>query len=435
MHTDFNPKHSNAAWFEELCALACIGELSASEFDLLQHHLLGCAECSRVYADFRRLSAQDLGLVAVQKRAEAVNEEIGRSVDEDALLARLIARTERGHAAADCPPALDAVRPAASWQRMGLLRVLAFLRRPALNYLAVASLLCAIVGVGAYRLKDRQLSPTLTSLRSQVEDWKNRVRISAAKEEESASEMAKQRKAEQETARKALREAEMRYAELQARLQILESRLTAAQTQADQKERELEAWRASTVEKSRELADLDARLQETAQGLDEQREIAERLRRKLESADRAAKAAMPEQGSRHDGEIASLFGARDLHIVDVYDVDGKGQTKRTYGRVYYVEKKLLIFYAFDLEDKERNRAPAGFQAWGYSQPNEGKPENLGLFTVDDASMDRWVLEVKNPRVLQHIDAVFVTLESPEGSSSPRGRRLLYANLASPANHP
>jgi hypothetical protein len=144
---------------------------------------------------------------------------------------------------------------------------------------------------------------------------------------------------------------------------------------------------------------------------------------------------MGEAKSLSDAETTSLFGARDLHIVDVYDVDSKGNTKRTYGRVYYVEKKLLIFYAFDLEDKERNRAPAGFQAWGYSQPNEGKPENLGLFTVDDASMDRWVLEVKNPRVLQHIDAVFVTLESPEGSSSPRGRRLLYANLASPANHP
>ncbi|MGH9544334.1 MAG: hypothetical protein ACRD23_03880 [Terriglobales bacterium] len=434
MHTDSNPKHSNAAWFEELCALACIGELSSSEFDLLQHHLLECADCSRVYADFGRLSAQDLGLVAIQKRAEAANEEI-RSVDEDALLARLIARTERGHLATDCPPALVGVRPATSWHRMGLLRVLAFLRRPALNYLAIASLVCTTVGVGAYRLKDRQLSPILASLRSQVKDWKNRVRISAAEKEESASEMAKQRRTEQEAARKALREAEMRYAELQSRLQILESRLATAQKQADQKERELEAWRASTVEKSRQLADLDARLQDTVQRLDEQSVITDRLRNKLGSADRSAKVAMAEQGSLRDGEVASLFGARDLHIVDVYDVDSKGKTKRTYGRVYYVEKELLIFYAFDLEHKERNRAPAGFQAWGYSQPNEGKPENLGLFTVDDASMDRWVLEVKNPRVLQHIDAVFVTLESPEGSSSPRGRRLLYANLATPANHP
>lgn len=58
-----------------------------------------------------------------------------------------------------------------------------------------------------------------------------------------------------------------------------------------------------------------------------------------------------------------------------------------------------------------------------------------MFSIDDASMNRWVLEFNNPRVLEHIDAVFVTLESPNGSPSPRGRRLLYANLAAPPNHP
>jgi hypothetical protein len=36
-----------------------------------------------------------------------------------------------------------------------------------------------------------------------------------------------------------------------------------------------------------------------------------------------------------DAEAKQLFGARNLHIVDVYDVDNKGNTRRSYGRVYY----------------------------------------------------------------------------------------------------
>src|SRR5260370_13701561 len=133
-------------------------------------------------------------------------------------------------------------------------------------------------------------------------------------------------------------------------------------------------------------------------------------------------------------EARNLFGARDLHIVDVYDVTGDGKTKRTYGRVYYVEKKLLVFYAFDLQNRQNHKLGA-FQAWGYREANLGKPLDLGLFAVDDKSTSRWVLTVNHPDVLSHIDAVFVTVEPPGGSIAPRGRKVLYANLIGPPNHP
>ena len=142
-----------------------------------------------------------------------------------------------------------------------------------------------------------------------------------------------------------------------------------------------------------------------------------------------------EPPSVSDDEAKRLFAARDLHIVDVYDVDGHGKTRQSFGRVYYVEKKLLLFYAFDLEDKKHNRAAAAFQAWGYKEANVGTPQSLGLFYVDDASLNRWVLKVNNPKVLERVDVVFVTLEPPQGSSSPQGRRLLYANLGGAPNHP
>jgi hypothetical protein len=34
------------------------------------------------------------------------------------------------------------------------------------------------------------------------------------------------------------------------------------------------------------------------------------------------------------------------------------KTKRTYGRVYYVEKKLLVFYAFDLQKRQNDSKKA-----------------------------------------------------------------------------
>ena len=158
-------------------------------------------------------------------------------------------------------------------------------------------------------------------------------------------------------------------------------------------------------------------------------ELTSRLRHAEEDA------ATPAGSGMQDADARELFGARDLHIVDVYDVDGSGRTRRTFGRVYFAEKKLLLFYAFDLQDKQSKRVAAGFQAWGYRQGNEGKPQNLGLFLMDDPVLSRWVLRVDNARVLERIDAVFVTLEPPRGSPSFSGRKLLYANLGGPPNHP
>jgi len=34
-----------------------------------------------------------------------------------------------------------------------------------------------------------------------------------------------------------------------------------------------------------------------------------------------------------------------------------------------------------------------------------------------------------------VEVVFVTLEPPQGSATPKGRRLLYANLGGAPNHP
>lgn len=430
---DSKLRHPNADRYEELCALSCIGELSSSDFDELQRHLAECPDCSQLYSDFRRISAQDIGLLAVQIRQEGETEAIGSLPDESGLLDRVLARAQnetRFKATNLADPAPTSVLRF----RSPLARSMRWLSRPVVRYGVAALLLCAVVGAGTYQLKQTQLSATLSSLGFQIKELEKRATSSAAAEKQ-VSEKLLEGQAEREAATELLRNAQAKYLELQAREKSLDAELSAARAEAAQRSQDLEALRTNSTERERQIAELQTRLLNAMQRTEEQRRMAENLKARMESTEEASKARLEQSQSFTESEAKGLLGARDLHIVDVYDVGSNGETKRSYGRVYYAEKRLLIFYAFDLGDRQRDRSPAGFQAWGYSQPNENKPRNLGLFSLEDASLNRWVLEVKNPRVLEHIDAVFVTLESPSGSSSPKGRRLLYANLAVPANHP
>src|SRR5260370_27830426 len=103
MRSASSPNHPGKEWYEELCALAAIGELSSSEFEDLQKHLAECGDCRQVYADFRRMSAGDLGLVAALKQSDRTADETGALVDESAVLDRLLDRAtrERVHRSTD----------------------------------------------------------------------------------------------------------------------------------------------------------------------------------------------------------------------------------------------------------------------------------------------------------------------------------------------
>ena len=427
-------KYSSHERYEELCALGTLGELSVAEYEELQRHLAECGDCQVLYADFRRVAAEDLGTLAVPQEGWEESQEDDSYLDENELLRKFLERAKREASPRPLPD--DAVSPKKRTAPGRLWRLWHWLQRPALSYGTLGLLLCAVAAMAAYRLKEVQVSPTLAGLHSQITDWKNRAEANAAKQE-SAQQSLKRNEAEREALQKSLTDAQAHYAELQSETKALQSDLAAARAQADQKGQELQAANAAADEKNREIGDLQARIQIAVQRTEEQRRIAENLQAKLDWAQQAEKSATPataESQGLTDLDAKALFGARDLHIVDVYDVTSSGKTRRTFGRVYYAEKKLLIFYAFDLQDRRRNGA-AAFQAWGYRQPDEQKPQNLGLFSLDDATANRWVLKVNNPRVLEHIDAVFVTAEDPKGSPSPRGQRLMYANLATPPNHP
>ena len=78
-------------------------------------------------------------------------------------------------------------------------------------------------------------------------------------------------------------------------------------------------------------------------------------------------------------DITDLMGARNLHIIDVRDADGKGKNQKSFGRIFYTEGKSLIFYAYDLDEGKVTKANYSFEVWGRATRRahlRQKPRNL-----------------------------------------------------------
>jgi len=136
-----------------------------------------------------------------------------------------------------------------------------------------------------------------------------------------------------------------------------------------------------------------------------------------------------------DRDIRELMGARDLYIAEVHDVNGKGETSKTYSRIFYTRGKKLIFYAYDLDSQPGLQNAETFQVWGRRGPDKRRARSLGILYEDNMDKKRWVLKANDPQTLEDIDAVFVTAEPNGGSQHPSGRQLLFASLRVSPNHP
>lgn len=420
--------------YEEMCAVAAIGELPDWEFDELRNHLSACHPCRELYREFCRISAHDLGTFAAPRQSESSKLDGTPRIDD--LLAECIARAEIERSGRFLVPVLSSPTSLKKDLFPTLLLLFSPPKQKTLAYILAAATVILASGLVGFETGRRQLRPTISVLREKLSQTTsatvkagsgqppaNQTRIIPAVDQ--AEKLALLLRARSEQYAKLAKEQK----QVQDQLASATTRMDALDAQAVTFQTRWQQEHAARTELQMQLSDAQEQLGKEEQALVD---LDGTLRRKQqEMADLASK----ELPNVENGEAKRLFGARDLHIVDVYDVDGHGNTQRSFGRVYYVEKTLLLFYAFDLEDKKHNRATAGFQAWGYKEANADKPQNLGLFYVDDATLNRWVLKVNNPRVLEHVEVVFVTLEPPQGSSTPKGRRLLYANLGGAPNHP
>lgn len=134
--------------------------------------------------------------------------------------------------------------------------------------------------------------------------------------------------------------------------------------------------------------------------------------------------------------LSELVGARNLHMVDIYDVGPDGKTSHTVGRVFYTEGKALLFYAYDLSPERNREKKYGYYVWAHKNGGEENLQNLGSLDRDDSPEHRWTLKVSDAEALANIDRVFVTSEPLNKlGPRPRGKTILNAYLATPPNHP
>jgi predicted nucleic acid-binding Zn-ribbon protein len=453
--------------FEEICALAALGEVSAEELTELRAHLDVCPACRREYSEYRELFQYRLPLVAALP--EPKHKLSISFLGEDGVRGRFFAEARRrGFRFSE-----EVKRGIHPWRGWG----------GGHTSLLVGLFLIAAMAALGYQLRESAAQRTsdkaeLAALSAQNAELRRRLsELDKAADSSNSSDptdssgvklrpengatalppqMSPVGSAQTNAAGASgtletdLRRAREENAALLARAKAAEEQLQTAVSQNQTLQVALQAEIASGKGVER---DLSAKLNEATAtinritgelgNLRERRSTdasliavqesrlkdwAEKLKEQSEAIERQKQLLVA------DRDIRDLMTARNLHIIDVFDVDGKGDTRRTFGRVFYTQGKSLIFYAFDLEDKRVLNANYAFQAWGY-QESGGQSRNLGIFYVDDRKQNRWALKFNDPRTLAQIDAVFVTIEPPGGSPKPTGQKLLYAYLKNKPNHP
>ena len=206
---------------------------------------------------------------------------------------------------------------------------------------------------------------------------------------------------------------EMRLEQLQQELAKSQTAAANALEEARTQSRRAEDTEATLIGDEVKLRNLEQGLKETSATLDQERQLL---------------------GLGHD--VTDLMGARNLHIVDVVDTDGRGKARPAFGRIFFTEGKSLIFYAYDLNEAKMQKANYQYQVWAKKEGPNQPAQRLGIFYSDDQAQRRWVFKCDDPKILREIDSVFVTFGRPDGDPlHPEGSSLMYAYLRGQPNHP
>jgi hypothetical protein len=421
---------------EELCCLYALGELAPEQTRRIRGHVRECKACCALVEEFERIMLFDLPSIEVL-HSEGSEPADPESVDATKLLEKVWERARSG-------PEEEEGQP--GWGQSAS-SALAGTGRSRLWHAARMITLAAGWLIAAMLLFDHEplRSTRSTAARgdapkaTQAELDSAARAATVARQLQAANAIVKELQVELARSSERSRIVQTQIARLNLEYQDLSGVNTDLRTRVRQQEdllaqtsAQLQLTRDSLNSEMAAKAALEGQLSDVYGRLEKQRQEAANLAHVAATVP----AAYPVAETRErEGEAGEILGARDLHIVDVYDVDDSGAAAHAYGRIYYVNHSLLIFYAFDLSKLERNHKLVAFQAWGFRQPRSSKVESLGLFYLDNATLSRWALRITNPEILSRIDTLFVTVEPPGGSRFPKGRRLLMASLAGPPNHP
>jgi hypothetical protein len=416
--------------FRELGALVNTGTLTASEWAEWTGHLQVCVECREVNDQYLCLIKEGIPLLAAHYSHEPEQVIWDDTVTRRKLLGRV--RTERAHMA--CEPA--------SRRNVGLRS--SVLRRIVANPLSrvgVAACLLVAVVFGAYRFGNRtqgvkwpQVSTqkSIEKLADEKRSLNDLLRAELTKAVELQDRISQKEK-ELAKLRSALRVLEGRETELMRAKTATEEQLRAVSQQRDAVSSELrdteEAYKSVKAELMSVRSDKDKTLLQTASLESRIQELS------MVNLQQERRLQQDEQYLASDRDIRELMGARKLYIADVFDVSSDSSTRKPFGRIFYTQRKSLIFYAFDLDGQPGMRNASTFQAWGTKESGGGKPRSLGVLFMDSEANRRWVLRCDDAQQLAEIDAVFVTVEPRGGSQKPTSKPYLFALLRDEVNHP
>jgi len=416
--------------FEEMCALAALGELSREGREELKEHLRECTLCRASLDQFS----------AVLNELPGIEEEFSRSAPKalrkDSGYRERFLERARGEGILFSDQAGGGVRSNRfSWRWPD--RVMGW---PAVAMGALA-LAAFSIGHQAYTAVQRE------SAHSAIQPGKGTEGTPVSKVFTKPHQVGTNRESDIQSLHADLTSAVNENAELHKRIAILEEHERSNRKQVAGLTGQLEQAGAVNTRLAREsserqlkltslqseVAELESEHTKTNTLLAEQQNQVNDLAQQLKSAREAL--TRREEMLAQGRDVRELMGARNLHIIDLYDADGRGRNQKTFGRVFYTEGKSLIFYAFDLDEAKLANAGFTYQAWGEREGQQGSVKRLGMLYVDDHAQKRWVLKVENPERLAEIDSVFVTLERSGENKQPHGQKLLYAYLRSNANHP
>lgn len=418
--------------YHELSALAMIGQLSAVEDQELNLHLRECASCRQIHGDYSHIIHK---LPQADISRWRSRQAIPRPLPDPELRSRFFARARaegvhftvaaeqaptRKPAAWNWGPRTAPVLACAAtlilalWGVSTAHKFLTAPRAPAVPPVSSASAKVSAADEARAKLLQDELSHLRDTVNQQMQEIQ---RLSSEKDRSQSAFAALEAN---------LAKSKERESQLVAQLQHDTSETEQLQSALQQKDAALANLKAANddFDKRRadnlsEMAIQETRIQDLTRSLEQERENLERERQLMAVSQ----------------DVRQLMGARNLHIIDVRDVNASSTSDKAFGRVFYAEGQSMVFYAFDLPNGTPSPARYTFQAWGQREGGARSLRSLGVFEVDSREQHRWVLKVNDPTLVAGIDSVFVTAESIKDNKEPHGKKLLYAYLAGQPNHP
>jgi hypothetical protein len=432
--------------YEELCTLAMIGEVSATEMQDLRQHLSECADCREQYREFTQFLLPQL---SISSENDTTFETGYSTADNARLRIEFLAHAQKGGVTFS----QDAIRGTANTTAQAVSSQLVPHKSrepwyvPRYQWALVASV-AMLLFAGGYETHLMLVHRKAAPVQIVVEQPVAPLPISPTADASPVGDKLARLRIADDDDRKTIATLQQKLtdtvAELQAARQTLATYETSQATLQDQ-----------LNEKNKQLASLQSQEQGDAQSANDLRSQVAQLQQRISDGQTtlaANEARIRDLSGQLSTQTASLgreqemlsvgrdvrdlMGARNLHIIDVRDSNGTGKDRASFGRVFYTEGKSLIFYAFDLDDKKVVNANYSFEAWGERLGQPSSVKSLGVLYVDDKSQRRWSLKVDDPHQLSEINSVFVTLEPRKGDGDkPHGQRILYAYLGGEPNHP